>query len=380
MSRIKALLKRRPESAAGDQDHVALPPSRIKSLSIAEFRGIDQLAVPHLGDVSLVAGRNGVGKTTMLEALRVYAARGRAETLEEVLNGREELATLRDERGGPFYAPAIDRLFHRGGSAIEIGPVDESPTLKIAEIREPGDVPERLREFFRGEDIRYLSVIFDEAQIFLPWSVSSTSPYAAFRSTPWTEDTSLPIRCESVGPTPPDGQKIAALWDSVVLTEDEALPLEALGLVFDNCVQRAAVIGDGAHHPRRVVVKLSDQSSPVPLRSLGEGAVRMFVIALALANCRDGILLIDEAENGIHYSLQRKFWGMVLRTAKAHNTQVVATTHSKDCINGFAAAALACPNIDANLVRIGRHNGKLRAVDYSIEELETAAEQNIEVR
>ena len=50
----------------------------------------------------------------------------------------------------------------------------------------------------------------------------------------------------------------------------------------------------------------------MPLRSLGDGAVRLFGVALALANSQGGFLLIDEAENGIHYSLQRDFWRMVL--------------------------------------------------------------------
>ena len=46
-------------------------------------------------------------------------------------------------------------------------------------------------------------------------------------------------------------------------------------------------------------------------------------VALALANSRGGFLLIDEAENGIHYSLQRDFWNMVLRTAHENNVQVL---------------------------------------------------------
>ena len=106
----------------------------------------------------------------------------------------------------------------------------------------------------------------------------------------------------------------------------------------------------------------------------------MFGVALALANCRDGTLLIDEAENGIHYSLQSKFWNMILRTAEAHNVQVVATTHSKDCIDGFAAAASDCPDVDGNLVRLDRRNDGIRAVDYSKDELAIAARKNIEVR
>ena len=167
----------------------------------------------------------------------------------------------------------------------------------------------------------------------------------------------------------------------MALTDGETLALESLRLVFGDRVERVAVIGDDVGGSgRRVVVKLANHSHPVPLRSLGDGATRVFGVALALANCRDGVLLIDEAENGIHYSLQSKLWDMVLCAAEAHNTQVVATTHSKDCIDGFAAAAVKCADIDGNLVRIGRHNGELRAVEYAMDELQTAAEQDIEVR
>ena len=184
-----------------------------------------------------------------------------------------------------------------------------------------------------------------------------------------------------MGPNQLVSNEISRLWDEIVLTDDEAIALDALSLVFGDRVERTASVGDGVGGARRrMLVKLANHTHPVPLRSLGDGATRMFGVALALANCRDGFLLIDEVENGIHYTVQREFWGMVLRAAHAHNAQVLATTHSKDCIDGFAAAALGCPEISGNLIRIDRHNGELHAVEYSMDELETAAEQNIEVR
>ena len=48
----------------------------LSDLSIGNFRGIDHLSIRGLGRVTLLAGRNGVGKTTVLEAVRVHAARG----------------------------------------------------------------------------------------------------------------------------------------------------------------------------------------------------------------------------------------------------------------------------------------------------------------
>ena len=129
-----------------------------------------------------------------------------------------------------------------------------------------------------------------------------------------------------------------------------------------------------------MVVRLSGHDRPVPLKSLGDGALRLFGVALALANSRDGFLLMDEAENGIHHSVQRDFWRMIFQTAQENNVQVLATTHSWDCVRGFAQAAAEIEDAGGVLVRLDRVPAGLRAVDYSKEGLKVAAEQGIEVR
>ena len=59
-----------------DNNNLHLP-----NLTIMGFRGIDELSIPRLGRVTLLAGKNSVGKTTVLEAVQGYAARGRYSTL-----------------------------------------------------------------------------------------------------------------------------------------------------------------------------------------------------------------------------------------------------------------------------------------------------------
>ena len=129
-----------------------------------------------------------------------------------------------------------------------------------------------------------------------------------------------------------------------------------------------------------MVVRLEGHRHPVPLKSLGDGAMRLLGVALALANSRDGFLLIDEAENGIHHTLQRDFWRMVLQTAEDNNVQVLATTHGWDCVRGFAQAAAELDAIEGVLVRLERNGNRTRVVEYPEDELIVAARDGIEVR
>ena len=93
--------------------------------------------------------------------------------------------------------------------------------------------------------------------------------------------------------------------------------------------------------------------------------------------------MLDEVENGIHHSVQRDFWKMILTTAQANDVQVFATTHSWDCVTGFAQAMLDMEDsigMNGTLIRLDRRDERIRAVEYSKRDLEVAAEQGIEVR
>ena len=187
-------------------------------------------------------------------------------------------------------------------------------------------------------------------------------------------------------------QDLAHFWDNVALTDDELLAIKSLRHVFGSDIDSVAVIGNDAtrsmpgflsrsrRNGRRAMVRLGPYDRPVPLRSLGDGALRMFGIALALANSRDGFLLLDEAENGIHYSVQQDFWRMIFQTALDNNVQMLATTHSWDCVRGFALAAMENKKVEGLFYRLEKQTEGIRVIDYSEDDLRIVAEQGIEVR
>lgn len=72
-----------------------------------------------------------------------------------------------------------------------------------------------------------------------------------------------------------------------------------------------------------VLVWLRGENRPVPLTSLGDGMNRVLGIMLALIAAKGGLLLIDEVENGLHYSVQADLWRLILEMAEQLDVQVL---------------------------------------------------------
>ncbi|MGN5004447.1 AAA family ATPase [Aeromonas sp. 82P] len=71
------------------------------------------------------------------------------------------------------------------------------------------------------------------------------------------------------------------------------------------------------------------------ITTYGEGLQRIFYIAMSFAACRNGVVLIDEFETAIHYSLLVEFSEFVQMLAETFNVQLFITTHSNECIQAF---------------------------------------------
>ena len=367
------------------------PVPELLELRIRSFRGIRDLIVSRLGRVTLLAGRNGVGKTTVLDAVRLYAARGNRVELAKLVERREGLSDPPDDSGTAPAPLDFGTLFHgrdrRRSTTIRIGPNDPERVLQIkAKPREQG-FGSALAAALGSSGAQLLEVsMFGHTETLLTGEFNEgyLSNPSVLRRHNFAQGGDFPAaaKCESIGPQSMTTRDVARLWDAIALTKQEDLAVSALNLVYADEVTRVAMLGggQGSHEKRRIAVRLKGHDKPVSLQSLGDGAVRLFGIALALANVGNGFLLIDEVENGIHHSVQRDLWKMVLRTAHRDGVQVLATTHSWDCVRGFAAAASATADVDGVLVRLEAAKGRIRAVEYRADDLATAAEQGIEVR
>lgn len=379
----------------------------LRNLVVSAFRGINSLRIPSLRRVTLFVGQSGVGKTTLLEAIRIYASRGKASELANILRNRGEISAATNEDGEEIDSPNFLALFYGRGveneQTISIGCTDSLKQVRIQprllKLNDLGELGFYDFDSFNYRKAWQLRVSYGQTQFTVPWIYASTGTgdscmflgqrYRRSRrhiSTVEKQDYEPPsdVQCLNLGPDLMSTQSIAQLWGEIALTDDEEQTIEALRLVFGNGVQRVAVISRDEASPRKhrldVLVRIRGLATPVPLQSLGNGAIRFFGTALALATSRNGFLTIDEAENGIHHSLHRDYWRMILQMACNNNTQVIATTHGWDCVRGFAQAVSEMKNTEGALIRLEERNGTLRAVPYSSDSLLTATVQGIEMR
>ena len=109
---------------------------------------------------------------------------------------------------------------------------------------------------------------------------------------------------------------------------------------------------------------------------------RLSSIALAIGSTRNGVVLVDEIENGLHHSVMKKVWGGIAQFAREFNVQVFATTHSWECIRSAHEAFSEDELYDFRLHRLERikDTDDVRAVTYDQETLDIALKKELEVR
>ena len=380
-----------------------MPPLPFPSLLIQNFRALRKLEIPHLGRVNLITGKNNVGKSSLLEAIQAYASAFSPEVVRWVLNGRDEYwarPSARDAGGRDddllpynlrylFYArPAIDQEI----PPIYVGPDgSDRPTIGLQISYFKVVLEEEEEEFGDTTTTRlYVPVKVSDLPQNLDASLYVTTLLGGGMSTrtPLERFFKSPSRQFPIGHTiksqfvPAQGfgpQDVGLMWDAITLTSLESEVLTSLRLLSPD-IERITFVGDALERRgRHALVKFSGGDEPVPLKSLGEGVNRLFGLTLALVNAKDGLLLVDEIESGLHYGVQSQLWRYIFRLAALLNVQVFAITHSYDCVRAFQEAATEHPD-DGLLIRLERKGENLGATLFEESELEIAADHDIEVR
>ena len=77
----------------------------------------------------------------------------------------------------------------------------------------------------------------------------------------------------------------------------------------------------------------------IPLAMLSGGINRAAAILLAIAQREDGVVMVDDAESGIYHRRLEDFGRAIISVAREYRTQLMLTTHSDEWLKHFVSAA-----------------------------------------
>ena len=316
----------------------------MKSIVIKNYKNIKDLSIDSLAPVNLIVGRNNVGKSTLLEAISIYAAGGNIEWLKELLEFRGESVEIKS----PF-----------DDTDIELEKIMMEHFLSF--------FPERKPIYSEGK-----SIIIKEKE-----NNASSKKVLSIRMV-YIEDVTVTGETGRV-----NHQVVIELTPEQILADDITTPnLAGRGCLLYTSdaadIEKLNFLNDDLQKRRIPYVTLKGKEKRHRLSSMGDGINRVLTIILALLNCKGGILLLDEFETGLHHSIQIRLWKIIFMLSEKLNIQVFVTSHSQDCINSFVEAN---NKQKGKLIRLENRNGNVVAVNYDDEkELRFATDNNIEIR
>ncbi len=413
----------------------------LESLEIQNFRVFHHLRIEQLGQVNLIVGQNNVGKTCLLEALRVYASGGAGDVFQDILESRYEFdpdnvvqsyENLLHGKGNHRLSTKLDQDTYKHSietlriNPIVIGQINGAKNLRIwggykvdvkilAEIREMAGIVK-----YEGYDEVITSLMefgydVDTETLLHDWA------FKADRRLRYESPTEYPERSPRVSPKIPvlrisadqkvkfimiqsdfpeigevgqityefistknfDIKTVLSLWNEIYLTDLQDDVVAILRIIEPNVIDVGlGAMNTGFNRPIPMV-RFSGMRYSIRLSSLGEGMTHLFELALAMVNIRDGMLLIDEIENGIYHGVQIQLWKFIFEVAQRLNIQVFATTHSDDMIRAFYQAGAENKEVDNALISLRqneREPGNIVGLVFDENDLERVTRARIEVR
>ena len=348
----------------------------LERLHIRNFRGLRDLKVEGLGRVNVVAGRNNAGKTTLLEAIFLLGGAGnpRHALNTHVIRMDPAVATpvpLWESAWAPlFFDLNVDEPLTISGHHPVVGEMKLSVALAkpvTTEVPLGGNDRPSVTDgpFERALRFTYMDrragrlenqaremagkVAFDRNDSYFPFDGTILQP----RSSNVTED--------------------AVRLGQLRKQKRGDLLLEALRVLDP----RLETVEDNASSGAPMIWVDIGLRELVPLPTMGAGMTQVTRMVLATAMVPDGVVLVDEIENGLHHSVLPDVWRVVGKAAEQFNVQFFATTHSFECVQA-AHQALGADGF--RLHRLDSVEGVNRCVTYGPEAIDAAIRHNLEVR
>ena len=346
----------------------------LSAFDVGHYRGLDGLSLPRLGPANLITGRNGAGKTALIEAIWLFTGRYNPGLLwnvnvlrtanpvvDPVSRLSKDVIELRGtEKGKPHELKAAFEVFRR--------------ELRLA----PGKAPAGSDVVPTLTGIGRLRTWIDSDEVDEDVSVVRNTPLGGVLHENPSPPDPRPNCIIDTASAAGNSAEIMQRYSELVKGNRKQELIRAIGLI-DPDINDVEILTD-EFGQSGLSVSTTNGSRRAPA-DLGGGFARLFATYLSFFGASDGIVLVDELENGIHHSVLPELWRRIRDWMKEWNVQVFATTHSAECVDAATAAfAGAAEDLCVHKLYVDGKSGEPGAITFTGETLEGARDLDLEVR
>lgn len=357
-----------------------------KDIEIEKFRGIKRLAIEDFKQINLIAGGNNSGKSSILEAIFLLTGLSSPDLSIRINNFRDYSVRDSDDLNLIFYNletsnPIVfksNQLLNGETRELFIYPLfsnnlseNKVETIinesgQISSLNVPKNSMLGLKLDFSLKEANK-PVIKNTSRII----AEGDGSFRAIRANYNEKTKSLFINSKFAFST------VIERVDQIITNKQDNEIIE----VLKNLEPKITKISVSANRIVNVDIGLP---SLIPINVMGDGIRKLLTILTAIYEVRGGILLVDEIDNGLHYSTMKTLWKAIIIACKKFNVQVFATTHNIETLRYLKELiSEEIQDFSSNV----RHytlkklaSGEVKSYKYDFDKFEYALNQGIEIR
>ncbi|MBM1558792.1 AAA family ATPase [Sulfitobacter mediterraneus] len=350
----------------------------IQNLKVENFRAFDEIEFKKFSRINIFGGLNGVGKSSLLETL-FFAVDSKdpssaAKSLmwrTASLNSTEDLVrVLRNPQRPALIRIEIDKKSYESKVTKSKIPNSVLKDLISNVARTPG--PNQTLQI--GEVGLRTLVSSGSTSLVESYIAPGNDGFAAVLKK--LEDVSFPL-AQIISPNiRPSATELAEQVSIAIKSQKDTEVVQHLR-ILDPDVDELLILQDGKNPT--VYVKRSDEVIPISLLGDGFRAALNAILAVSLHEGR--ILLLDEVDTALHFSITARIWSIISKAAHENGCQIFATSHSRESIlNAAAGVDQAGRAADFTYFRLERNDGGHSVIPYAVDELHSAEVHGFEFR
>lgn len=309
----------------------------LDKIILENFKGYERLEVAGLQRINLIAGMNNTGKTSILEAIFMHFDRMSADVFIRpfVRRGVQQFDLLPEYMFHPYFndfnisKPIKVSTFDSGHKSISQYSLEAAKNQNVAVNK---------NNYFMNSVLESASTLNESIVINYSWNGRDQG-----KATISINNNQLEMHMDKMTPANkvavfvPASARGNSISDAQFISKLDIMHglnefTDYLKMV-DPRLRSVSLVSAGGQPTLYVDVGLKRK---IPMTQMGEGISKLTSILTAILSNTNAVVLIDEIENGIHYSLMPSIWKMIFTAAQKQNCQVFATTHSNDIIKGLS--------------------------------------------